>query len=629
MLIAARSSCKELGWSSIGSVMITPEPLTEGPTWHDSRLEKCAFTLRGYQSGELTSCGRQEHGSRVHIVDGSKAPAVGDGLWTTAPGLVVAVRVADCVPILLWDPGVAAVAAVHAGWRGTAQDIVGAAVREGASLGVEARRLKAAIGPSIGPCCFEVGMEVVDALRECGLTDDEIQLRPGRRGNPHLSLRSANRVLLRRAGLEDANIEDVGGCTHCDPHRYESYRRDGDASGRMHGLISLARTVLMLCIAVLLGSACADEVSEEQQEATFSDQADLAQSMIREGDPSGGEVLLRTLLSEKPDDAHLRALLGRSLHLQERYPEAVVQGRLALGIDPQLWQAAYNLACSSAALGDLDQSIRWLQVALRSGVPTAREVASDPDLLALQDDHRFSFYLATGILSRDEKDALALVQPASVRVGELATVTLTAIALNRPLMSPREKVEVRPARPFPSGLIKPVSRRETFSTGEDGDREFAQRPFQYTFEVLRSGAMQLGPFEIRQGDAVHWTEPLVLRVQGNPESEHRKQRTGELDVRRFFASPSVVDRMLEEEHQQRGGAVIVLDPLAESPVESPWSNHSGAESRFFQFRSAGIEQLPGSLPPRQPQVFRSILVQRGTEGLSHVAELRPTPTKPD
>jgi hypothetical protein len=397
----------------------------------------------------------------------------------------------------------------------------------------------------------------------------------------------------------------------------------------MHGLISLARTALMLCLAVLLGSACTDEVSQEQQEANFSEQADQAQSMIQDGDSSGGEVLLRALLAEKPDDAHLRALLGRSLHLQERYPEAVVQGRLALGIDPQLWQAAYNLACSSAALGDLDQSIRWLQVALRSGVPTARTVASDPDLLALQNDHRFSFYLATGILSRDEKDALALVQPASVRVGELATVTLTAIALNRPLMSPREKVEVRPTRAYPPGLIKPVSRRETFSTGEDGDREFAQRTFQYTFEVLRTGTMQLGPFEVRQGDAVHWTEPLTLRVQGNPESENATTKTGGLEIEPFFASPSVIDRVLEEEHQQRGGSVVNLDPLAEQFVESPWSNHSGAESRFFQFRSAGIEQLPGSLPPRQPQVFRSILVQRGTEGLSHVAELRPSSTRTD
>ena len=601
----------------------TSEPLTEQPTWHDNRLDQCAFTLRGYQIGELISCERQEHGSRVHIVDGLQAPAVGDGLWTTAPGLVVAVRVADCVPILLWDPVAAAVAAVHAGWRGTALDIVGTAVREGARLGVEAHRLKAAIGPSIGPCCFEVGDEVVRALHDCGLTDDNIQTRPGQGDNPHVNLRSANRALLQRAGVSDANIEDVGGCTYCDPERYESYRRDGSASGRMHGLISLARTVLMLCLALFLGSACAEEMSTEQRASRFSDRVDLAQEMIRSGQPSEGETLVRTLLAERPDDAHLRALLGRSLHLQQRYPEAVVQGRLALGIDPQLWQAAYNLACSSAALGDLDQSIRWLQVALRSGVPTAREVASDPDLLALQNDHRFSFYLATGILSRDEKDALALVQPASVQVGDLATVTLTAIALNRPLMSPREKVEVRPARPFPPGLIKPVSRRETFSTGEDGDREFAQRTFQYTFEVLRSGALQLGPFEVRQGDAVHWTEPLVLRVRGNQRTEETKSYPADLEIERFFASPSIVDRTLEKEHQRRGGEVVVLDPLAEQPVESPWSNESGAESRFFQFRSAGIEQLPGSLPPRQPHVFRSILVQRGTEGLSHVAELRP------
>jgi len=284
--------------------MTAPEPLIESPSWSDSRLVKCGFTLRGCQLDELTSCERQEHGSRVHIVDGSQAPSVGDGLWTAAPGLVVAIRVADCVPILLWDPEAAAVAAVHAGWRGTAQDIAGIAVREGAALGIEAYRLRAAIGPSIGPCCFEVGAEVVEALRNCGLSDDDIQIRPGSRGNPHLSLRSANRALLRRAGLEDANIEDVGSCTHCDPQRYESYRRDGATSGRMHGLISLARTGLMLCLAVLLGSACADEMSPEQREASFSEQADRAQSMIREGDLSGGEVLVRSLLAERPDDAH-------------------------------------------------------------------------------------------------------------------------------------------------------------------------------------------------------------------------------------------------------------------------------------------------------------------------------------
>jgi hypothetical protein len=392
----------------------------------------------------------------------------------------------------------------------------------------------------------------------------------------------------------------------------------------MHGVIALAKVALLLCLGLGLGVGCSNELTVEQTQALFVERVNRAQDMTRKDDAEGAETLLRELLIASPDDAHLRSLLARSLHLQHRYLEAVVQGRLALGIDPNLWQAAYNLACSSAALGDLDQSIRWLQVALRSGVLTAREITADPDLVSLQNDHRFSFYLATGLLSRDEKDALAFVQPTSVLVGELATVTVTAISLNRPLMSPREHVEVRQARPFPSKLIRPVSRRETFSTGEDGDREFAQRTFQYTFEVLHSGVMQFGPFEIRQGEAVHWTEPLLLRVQGKPGAAQKETPPGVLPVEHFFASPSVVDDALLDQHKERGGSIVELDPLSEDSMESPWSRKSGSESRFFQFRSASIERLPASLPPRQPQVFRSILVQRGTEGLSHVAELRPT-----
>ena len=600
--------------------------LMESPLWADSRLDVCGFTLRGYSGSDMTTCGKQEHGAQVHVVDGSQAPKVGDGLWTRSPGLPVAVRVADCVPILLWDPQANAVAAVHSGWRGTALNIAGQAIREGAKLGVRPQRLRAAIGPCIGPCCFEVGDEVVKSLQDGGLTAEQLRVRSGPRGRPHVNLRSANRALLLQAGLLDQNIEDVGGCTFCRPERYESYRRDGKTSGRMHGVIALARVALILFLGLCMG--CSADKSLEQTEALFIEQVNRAQDMTRGDDPEAAETLLRELLVERPDDAHLRSLLARSLHRQQRYLEAVVQGRLALGIDPHLWQAAYNLACSSAALGDLDQSIRWLQVALRSGIITAREVTEDPELASLQEDHRFSFYLATGLLSRDEKDALAFVQPASVMVGELATVTVTAIALNRPLMSPREDVTVGLTRPFPRHFIRPVSRRETFSTGEDGDREFAQRTFQYTFEVLQSGVMTLGPFEIRQGDAVHWTEPLLLRVQGKPETSQKKSSSGVLPVEQFFASPSVVDDDLLAQHEQRGGSIIELDPLAEGFSETSWSSKSGAESRFFQFRSASIELLPASLPPRQPQVFRSILVQRGTEGLSHVAELRPKEPRP-
>jgi YfiH family protein len=596
----------------------------ESPSWRDERLDLCGFTLRGSAPVAATTCTTQEHARQVHLIDGPDSPPRGDALWTRSPGLPIAVRVADCVPVLLWDPEAEAVAAVHAGWRGTAMDIVGAAVRAAGPIGVRPERLKAAIGPSIGPCCFEVGSEVVGALVDCGLSEHQIGARLGPRGRPHVDLRAANRALLQRAGLADQNIEDVGGCSHCEPQRYESYRRDGARSGRMHGVISLARA-LAVGLGLLLGTGCDAQKPEPSPDALVAARADAAAAMIEEGEPQGAEVEVRDLLEERPDDAHLRALLARSLHGQQRYTEALVQGRLALGIDPQLWQAAYNLACSSAALGDLDQSIRWLQVALRSGVPSAREVASDPDLLSLQDDHRFSFYLATGILSRDEKDALALVQPSSVKVGEMATVTLTAIALNRPLMSPRERVEVRPASPFPPGFILPVSRRETFSTGEEGGREYSQRTFQYTFEVLRSGLLQLGPFEVRQGDSVHWTEPLLLRVQeGDGTALERSAQRALLAPGEFFASPSLVDERLRLQHEQRGGTVVALDPLAEQAIESPWRAHSGSESRYFQFRAAGIERLPGSLPPRQPQVFRSIFIQRGTEGFSHVAELRPS-----
>jgi len=598
-------------------------PPLETPSWRDERLEVCGFTTRGASPPVAVTCDRQEHGRQVHFVASKASPAAGDALWTTTPGLPIAIRVADCVPILLWDPDAGAVAAIHAGWRGTALDIVGNAVREGQSLGVVPERLKAAIGPSIGPCCFEVGNEVVEALRGCGLSEQEFRARPGPRGRPHIDLRAGNRVLLLRAGLEDENIEDVGGCSHCDAQRYESYRRDGERSGRMHGIIALAQLLLLLGITVLMAAGCKAEEPQPDPDLLISARADAAQQMVQQGNTAEAEIELRALLAERPDDAHLRSLLARALHLQERYTEALVQGRLALGIDPDLWQAAYNLACSSAALGDLDESIRWLQVALRSGEPSALEVARDPDLQSLHGDQRFAFYLLTGILSRAEKDVLAWVHPASLQVGDLATVSLTAIALNRPLMAPREQVEVTPAMPLPAGFIRPISRRETFSTVEEGGREFAHRTFRYTFEVLRSGQMQLGPFEVRQGDSVHWTETLLLRVRDSngaaaPASAPSLRLPGE-----FFASPSQVDEQLRLNHQQRGGAVVALDPLSAQSSESPWNARAGSESRYFQFRSAGTERLPLSLPALQPHVFRSILMQRGTEGLSHVAELRP------
>ncbi len=224
--------------------MITNAPLT--PSWARPELAVCRFTTRSWQGPDAVANGRQVHGTRVHVLqrgqDGAvpAAPEEGDGLWTDVPGLAIAVRVADCVPILLWDPEAGAVGAVHAGWRGTAADIVGAALGVGTQLDVAPARVFAAIGPCISGRRFEVGMEVVAALRDAGLADLDFGLHVGPGGKPHVDLRRANRALLVRAGVPDSHIEDVGGCTFDQATLYHSWRRDGLAAGRMRGVIGLA-----------------------------------------------------------------------------------------------------------------------------------------------------------------------------------------------------------------------------------------------------------------------------------------------------------------------------------------------------------------------------------------------------
>lgn len=151
----------------------------------------------------------------------------------------VAVRVADCVPLLLADPTTGRVAAVHAGWRGVEGGVIGVAVRQLASSAAD--HLLAAIGPCIGPCCFEVSRDVGEQIARVS-TPDVIVRRDDANGKAYVDLRLAARVQLVRAGLRDDNIEDVPArdrtaCTRCDRERFYSFRRDGDASGRLVGVI--------------------------------------------------------------------------------------------------------------------------------------------------------------------------------------------------------------------------------------------------------------------------------------------------------------------------------------------------------------------------------------------------------
>lgn len=135
----------------------------------------------------------------------------------------VGVRVADCVPVLVADAASGDVAAIHAGWRGVVAGVVDAGVK---LLG--GRDLVAAIGPCIGPCCFEVGAEVAEQV-------GFVARRVGDKA--FVDLRAAVRAQLRALGLPDARIEDVAGCTRHEL-RFHSFRRDGKGSGRMLAAIA-------------------------------------------------------------------------------------------------------------------------------------------------------------------------------------------------------------------------------------------------------------------------------------------------------------------------------------------------------------------------------------------------------
>jgi YfiH family protein len=163
-------------------------------------------------------------------------PPEGDALISDRAGVRVGVRTADCVPILLVDPSIPAVAAIHAGWRGSAANIAAAAVRElAARWKVNPANLRAAIGPSIGVCCYEVGPEVAHRFDTWNS-----KLRQAH-GPVHLDLPAINEAQLRAAGVAD--IWKSGECTFCLPSTFFSFRRERERAGRMLSFIGLQKHV--------------------------------------------------------------------------------------------------------------------------------------------------------------------------------------------------------------------------------------------------------------------------------------------------------------------------------------------------------------------------------------------------
>ncbi len=193
------------------------EDLHRGPETAWARLKELL-------PGSRVVCLNQVHSDRIiraeHVSDGSFPEA--DGVISEDPAVVLCIRTADCVPVLLWADDAPVIAAVHAGWRGLAGGILPRAVRLMGESG--AGQIHVSMGPSIGPCCYAVGPEVLHALRT----------EPDRRdaGRSFVDLHRIARDQALAAGIAGERIHQVQSCTCCNQGSFFSYRRDGESTGR-------------------------------------------------------------------------------------------------------------------------------------------------------------------------------------------------------------------------------------------------------------------------------------------------------------------------------------------------------------------------------------------------------------
>jgi YfiH family protein len=205
------------------------------PGWEEKHAGRRRMTAALEESGRLHLL-KQVHGNAVRTAPWEGRPEA-DASVSARAGDLLGIETADCLPVLVVDPVRRAVAAAHAGWRGTVAEVTRRAVDALVAGGSRVDDLVAALGPGIGPCCYEVGEEVREAFGPAYASC----FRPGARGRPHLDVRGANRLQLRAAGLRDDHIHSVDDCTYCRPDLYHSYRREGKDAGRMINFVGFAR----------------------------------------------------------------------------------------------------------------------------------------------------------------------------------------------------------------------------------------------------------------------------------------------------------------------------------------------------------------------------------------------------
>ncbi len=222
---------------------------TRGDRMEDVRENyRRLLSAAGLPGADRLVLARQVHGDALRVCTAADAGKgldrerdfEADGLMTDEVGLTLAVFTADCIPILLYDPVRRAVAAVHAGWRGTALGIAARAVRRmGEVYGTRPEDLRAAVGPGISRCCFVTDGDVPEAMRRAlgGAAEPCLFPLPGAPGRWQVDLKGLNRHWLREAGVREIDVSSE--CTHCRPERYWSHRRTGPARGSMAALIAL------------------------------------------------------------------------------------------------------------------------------------------------------------------------------------------------------------------------------------------------------------------------------------------------------------------------------------------------------------------------------------------------------
>lgn len=194
------------------------------------------LTSRGL--GGEPAFARQVHGADVVEVERGGFAGHADGLATSRPGLPLAISTADCLPIVLYDPRAGRLAGVHAGWRGTVQSVVTAAVRRLVEAGSAAVDLVAAIGPSIGPCCYEVDAPVLEQLEPAFPGTWKAWVTAKGPGKWMFDLWQANLDQMTAAGVRPERIDLLRLCTGCRPDLLFSYRRERGA-GRLVAVAAL------------------------------------------------------------------------------------------------------------------------------------------------------------------------------------------------------------------------------------------------------------------------------------------------------------------------------------------------------------------------------------------------------